>query len=342
MPAAGGEAVKALVTGATGFIGGALAHDLRAAGHQVAAICRDGECPEWLTQFRGDIEDLRVCERAINEFQPDEVYHLAAQAIVPHAKRDPYSTLETNVRGTYNMLEAFRRHRSDASIMVVASSDKAYGELVCFADWASSYKETDPLRGRGPYDVSKSCADLIAQSYAHEYGIPIGIVRAGNVYGPSDPDQTRIVPTVAAALIDHSPVKIMSDGSPVRDYLWIGDAVDGYVKLAEYLRVGAGTVRHSPRWPIAVNLSGGEPVSVLRLVEIATDVYKGIIGMPEYSYPPPEILGTRTGEINVQVLDTALAKRELKWAPRVSLREGLERTIRHALDKRRYEKGIYL
>lgn len=310
--------MRALVTGATGFVGGRLAVRLLERGDQVVTLCRDGDPPAGCEVVRGELEDLRTCERAINEHQPDMIFHLAAQAIVPHAKRDPFSTLETNVRGTYNLLEAYRRHRKHRSTLVVASSDKAYGELR-----ERAYYEDDPLAGRGPYDVSKSCTDLIAQSYAFEYHIPIGVVRAGNIYGPGDSDKTRIIPTIVDSLTKGNPVEILSDGSPIRDYIWIDDVVDGYLRTASYVSPISGA--RDAEWPFCVNLAGGEPVSVLDLVRIATEEWKALRDLSHYY--DPVIKGTRTGEINTQILSTSRARAKLGWRPSVPLREGLRRTL---------------
>lgn len=296
-----------LVTGATGFVGGRLATRLLQQGNRVVALCRDGDPPKGCEVVRGDIEDLHTCERAMVEYEPTRIYHLAAQAIVRHAKRDPYATMETNIRGTYSMLEAYRRHYPGPSSMVVASSDKAYGEL----DVGSKYTEDTRLHGRGPYDVSKSCADLIAQSYAREYSLPIGIVRAGNIYGPGDTDMTRIIPSAVAAIRNWKSPEILSDGTPVRDYIWIDDVVDGYLKVADHAAV------HDM---CQFNLSGGEPISVSRLIQLLIEVSDNRVGMPV----PADV---RRSEIHYQVLDTSLARKVLGWAPKVTLRDGLWRTF---------------
>lgn len=261
---------------------------------------------------RGSITDLAACQRAIVKSEPDVVFHLAAQAKVQRAQRDPHATLEANVRGTYNMLEAFRLHTPRSSTIIVASSDKAYGEL----PGSESYTESTPLEGRGPYDVSKSCTDLIARSYGESYGLKVGIVRAGNIYGPRDTDMSRIVPSVCSRLARGETPILLSDGSPVRDYLFIDDAVRAYMLLAEnyWLDAVAG-VR-------VLNFSGGEPFSAKELAMIAIEVA---------GFDParmrPIITGTRRGEIQRQVLDSACARRTLAWVPWVSLREGLRLTI---------------
>jgi CDP-glucose 4,6-dehydratase len=309
--------VRCLVTGASGFLGQHLVDFLSAKGHQVWVIVHDVDVRRPLERehvVRGSIEDLACCERAVMQSQPEAVFHLAAQAIVPHARRNPLATLETNVRGTYNMLEAFRRHRTDPSTMDVASSDKAYGEFRP-VDGQTGYEESDPLRGRGPYDVSKSCADLISQSYAHEFDLPIGIVRAGNIYGPCDMDMTRIVPSIASAIARNRNPVLTSDGSPVRDYLHVSDAVWAYFRVWDFISGYPGFRGE------AYNFSGGEPISVLDLTNMALEaVHKtGVL--------VPQVLGTRKGEIQRQVLDSEKARVMLNWSPRVGLREGLEGTI---------------
>ncbi len=304
--------VTYLITGSSGFVGGALArYLLRLVGTRVVALERDEQSPIGCDVVRGDVTDLRTLERAIAEHQPDVIFHLAAQAIVGTARRDPYGTMETNVRGTYAMLEAFRRQKKPGSRLIIASSDKAYGETRTDTDgMVLSYRENDPLEGRGIYDVSKSCCDLIAQSYAREYGLMVGIVRAGNIYGPGDRDMTRIIPSIMEDIrVGRDPI-IMSDGSPVRDYLYIDDAVQAYMKVEEHLQYA--------RDARAFNFAGGEPVSVLELVNL-------MLQITNKTYLKPKILGSRRDEIQHQVLNTADA-RAMGWIPRVNLHTGLMKT----------------
>ncbi len=324
-----------LVTGATGFIGGALARALLEFDNRVVTICRDGDPPDGCTVIRGDIEDVRTCERAIVEEAPHGVFHLAAQPIVGHAKRDPYGTLETNVRGTYNVLEAFRRHRTAGAKMVVASSDKAYGEL---PKGAKAYREDMPLAGRGPYDVSKSCTDLIAQSYGHSYDLPIAVIRAGNVYGPGDDDMTRIIPSLCSDVLNRRPLTIMSDGTPVREYLHVYDVVRGYI-LA-YEKHPLSTVR-------AYNLGTGEAHSVLEVTQeflamlrkiekrVYHDTWRELayhvdsyLRMNVMQEKPIQVLGARMGEIQTQVLDATRANEELGWSANRGLQDGLHETLK--------------
>jgi CDP-glucose 4,6-dehydratase len=323
-----------VVTGATGFIGSNLVHDL-VYKDRVVALVRDGEVPDSrhgnkIEVVRGELEDLRTCERLISEYRPDGVFHLAAQAMVGTAKRDPFNTLESNVRGTYNLLEAFRRHRKPEARFVMASSDKAYGELPVGSD---AYDEDMPLEGRGPYDVSKSCADLIAQSYGMEYGLPIAIIRAGNVYGPGDREMSRIVPSLVADVVNYRPLTVRSDGTPIRDYINVRDVVRGYQQAYKRHQEGVRAFNLAARNPLTVHQMANEIVGAVKhlshqrrspygdqyrsMCETFLSVTKGEI----------KILGERSGEIQKQVLDPTRANTELLWAAEIPLQEGLATTI---------------
>lgn len=329
-----------VVTGATGFIARHLAEDLAMDWidsrykHRVVALIRDGNPPIGVTDVvRGELEDLRAVERLVAEYQPDGIFHLAAQALVGIARRDPFNTLETNVRGTYNLLEAFRRHRKPGSRLVVASSDKAYGEL---PEGSSAYTEDMPLEGRGPYDVSKTCTDLICQSYAITYGLPISIIRAGNVYGPGDRDLSRIIPSLCDDVLHMRPLTIMSDGTPIREYLYVRDVVKGYRAAYEQTDYGMR----------AYNLGTGVGFTVKFVAELFLSSLRAMAKEPvdwqspaysrsqwikswliKFEENPIDIQGTRIGEIQKQVLDGARAWRELKWAPQISLQDGLRSTF---------------
>jgi CDP-glucose 4,6-dehydratase len=234
--------VRVFVTGATGLAGSWLVRELSARGADVVALVRDRVTP-WpldraVNEVRGSVEDLELVTRAINEWECRVVFHLAAQTIVGTALRDPVSTFTSNVAGTWSVLEACRRAQTVERI-VIASSDKA-------------------LSGRHPYDVSKACADRIAESYAASYELPVVIARFCNLFGPGDLNWNRIVPgTLRAALSGERPV-IRSDGTPVREYLYVKDAVDAYLLVAE------GGVRGS-----AYDFSENRPLTVLQMCELA-------------------------------------------------------------------------
>ena len=332
--------MRVLVTGAAGFVGSALVKALMKRGDDVWVMIHDSSVdpvsiiPYLIREdrvIRGSLVDLATCERAIVKSDPHAVFHLGAQAIVPHAKRDPHATLEVNVRGTYNLLEAFRRHRSSGfqSAMIVASSDKAYGEVGV----GGVYHESHPMRGRGPYDVSKSCTDLIAQSYALSYGLPIGIVRAGNIYGPGDRDMSRLIPSICNEIARGRPPRIASDGTPIRDYIYIDDAVSAYLVVMGYV---FGNAMNPDRRP-AFNFSGGEPTSVIDVVRMAIDIEANRVTsdsgrqriQARESEMSPIVLGTRTGEIQKQVLDNSLSRQVLHWRPEIDLHMGLGRTLEY-------------
>jgi CDP-glucose 4,6-dehydratase len=227
-----------LVTGATGLVGGWLTRRLIEAGADVVCLVRDWVPQQELIRsnlieqaivVRGDLRDRDLLERTIGEYETDTVIHLAAQTIVCVANRNPISTFESNIQGTWNLLEACRRSPGVRSI-VVASSDKAYGDQEILP-----YNEDTPLRGQHPYDVSKSCADLITHTYAKTYDLPVAVTRCGNFFGGGDLNWNRIVPgTVRAVLRGQRPV-IRSDGHFVRDYFYVEDGVAAYMMLAEQI-----------------------------------------------------------------------------------------------------------
>jgi len=305
-----------LVTGAAGFIGGWLTQELVQRGAAVVCLVRDHVPHSLLSQpalwqkvtvVRGDLGDQALLERALGEYEVRTVFHLAAQTIVPIANRNPISTFETNVAGTWSLLEACRRSPAVREI-VVASSDKAYGpssEL--------PYREEHRLEGKNPYDVSKSCADLIAQSYAATYRLPLAITRCANCYGGGDENPSRLVPgTIRSVLQGERPV-IRSDGRFVRDYLYVEDAAAAYLLLAEELAERPELVGE------AFNFSNEAPLSVLEMV-------RAILRVMDSSLEPL-ILGEARGEITEQTLSAEKARRLLGFRPRFDLDEGLGRTI---------------
>ncbi len=304
------------VTGATGLLGGWLVRRLVAGGADVVALVRDwvprstlfgAELAGRVTLVRGDVRDQEVLERALGEYEIDTVFHLAAQTIVGVANRNPVSTLDTNVRGTWALLEAARRSPLVRAI-VTASSDKAYGDHDRLP-----YDETAALHGEHPYDASKSCADLVARMYAVTYGVPVAITRCGNFYGGGDLNWNRLVPgTIRAVLRGERPV-VRSDGSLIRDYFYVEDGASAYLRLAEALH-GRADLRGE-----AFNFSNELQVDVLALV-------RRILARMG-STLRPDVRAEATHEIRHQWLSAAKARTVLGWAPEFTLDEGLDRTI---------------
>ena len=255
----------------------------------------------------GDLGDGALLEGALSEYGIATVFHLAAQTIVTTANRNPAPTFEANIRGTWTLLEACR-HCAKVEQIVVASSDKAYG-----ASDHLPYDESTPLHGQHPYGVSKSCADLIAQSYAHTYQLPVAVTRCGNVFGGGDLNWDRIVPgTIRAALRGEAPV-IRSDGQFVRDYFYVEDCAAAYVLLAEKMKSNPNLNGE------AFNFSNEAQVTVLELVERILAAMNSDL--------KPEVLNQASNEIRLQTLSAKKARTELGWEPLFSLDEGLERTI---------------
>ncbi len=304
------------VTGATGLVGGWLVRHLVQLGAEVVCLIRD-----WVPQcelvrsgliakvrvVRGELCDQALLERVLNEYEIDTVMHLAAQAIVGAANRNALSTFETNVRGTWLLLEACRRSPSIRQI-IIASSDKAYGDSTQLP-----YQEEMPLLGRHPYDASKSCADLIAQSYAHTYNLPLAITRCGNFYGGGDLNWNRIVPGTVRAVFNNERPQIRSDGHCVRDYFYVEDGAAAYTLLAEKLADNPDLRGQ------AFNFSNGIQVSVLDLVEQILELMDSNL--------EPEIRKEANHEIRHQYLSADKAHLLLGWQPQFSLEVGLKRTI---------------
>jgi CDP-glucose 4,6-dehydratase len=305
-----------LVTGATGLVGSWLTRRLVDTGADVVCLVRD-----WIPQsevvrngaldavkmVRGDICDRDLVERTLGEYEINTVFHLAAQTIVGIANRNPISTFESNIAGTWNVLESCRRSPTVKAV-VLASSDKAYGDQESLP-----YNEDTPLEGGHPYDVSKSCADLIAQAYGRTYGLPVAITRCGNFYGGGDLNWNRIVPgTIRSVLRGQRPV-IRSDGQFVRDYFYVEDGAAAYMLLAEKL-LGNDGLRGQ-----AFNFSNEIQVTVLDLVD-------RILRRMD-SPLQPEVRNEASHEIRHQYLSACRARAELAWSPLFSLDEGLSKTI---------------
>jgi CDP-glucose 4,6-dehydratase len=305
-----------LVTGASGLLGGWLLKRLLDRHADVVCLVRD-----WIPQsqlagaglvdriklVRGDVRAQGLLERVLSEYEIHSVFHLAAQTGVGIANRNPVSTFASNIQGTWSLLEACRRSPLVKQV-VIASSDKAYG-----ARAELPYSEEMPLQGRYPYDVSKSCADLVAQSYAATFGLPVGITRCGNLYGGGDLNWRRLVPgTIRSVLRGCRPV-IRSDGQYIRDYLYVEDAAEAYLQLAESIATDPDLAGR------AFNFSDERPLSVLALVQ-------RILSLMD-SKLEPEIRQQAEHEIRAQYLSAAQARTRLGWRPRFTLDEGLSVTI---------------
>jgi CDP-glucose 4,6-dehydratase len=304
------------VTGATGLVGGWLVRQLVAAGADIVALVRDwvprselvgAGLLEQVRVVRGDVRDQETLERALGEYEITTVIHLAAQTTVGVANRNPVSTLDTNIRGTWALLEACRRSPAVQQV-VIASSDKAYGDQEVLP-----YQEEAPVLGRHPYDVSKSCADLVAQMYAKTYRLPVCVTRCGNFYGGGDLNWNRLVPgTIRSVIRGERPV-IRSDGKFTRDYLYVEDGARAYVLLAERLAANpalAGEV---------FNFSYEQRMTVLELVDkILRAMDSDLV---------PDVRNEASNEIRDQYLDAAKARRMLGWAPAFTLETSLRATI---------------
>ncbi len=305
-----------LVTGGTGLVGSWLVRRLVQSGAEVVCLVRDwvpqselvhSRQIEQVTVVRGDIRDRDLLERTLGEYEIDTVIHLAAQTIVTIANRNPVSTFETNIGGTWNLLEACRRSPAIRQV-VVASSDKAYGDQENLP-----YDESTPLQGQHPYDVSKSAADLIAHTYAVSFDLPVVITRCGNFYGGGDLNWNRIVPgTIRSVLRGQRPV-IRSDGNFVRDYFYVEDGAAAYMLLAEQLAT------HPDLRGEAFNFSYGNQMTVLELAScILEQMGSGL---------QPDVRNEASNEIRKQYLNADKARQVLGWHSLFTLESGLEKTI---------------
>ena len=310
------EGRSVFVTGAYGLLGSWLVKALLARGVRTTVLRRDTVAASALalegTERRvnvvhGDVCDAALIERALSEYEVDTVFHLAAQAIVGVANRSPLSTFETNIRGTWTLLEACRH--TGVNRVVVAASDKAYG-----AHDELPYREDFALQPRYPYDVSKAAADMIARSYWHMFELPVAVTRFANFYGGGDLNLSRLVPECVLAAIKGRPPVIRSDGTLERDYLYVEDAVEAYLAIWSLLDDGRGAGE-------AFNASGGPPHSVLKVAQLTCKVAGSAV--------EPDVRGTGTplGEVSRQWVDSTKLRTMSGWEPRVSLEEGLARTV---------------
>ena len=307
---------RVFITGCTGILGSWLTLALLEAGAEVVGLIRDrvplshlrlSGAEQRISAVDGDIANGELLERVLNEYEIEVVFHLAAQPLVRLANRAPLGTFDTNIRGTWLLLEACRRTPTVKRVLV-ASSDKAYGDQETLP-----YSEDAPLQGRHPYDVSKSCADLIAQAYYTTYQLPVAITRCGNIYGGGDLNWDRIVPgTMRSVLRGEAPV-IRSDGTLQRDYLYVADIVEGYLRLAECLEDPA---LHGQ----AFNFGMDDPKTVLEMAQ-------AIIAISDYPGIKPVVLNQATHEIRKQYLASDKAHRLLAWRAQYSLEDGLRQTL---------------
>jgi len=305
------------VTGGTGLLGSELVKQLLDSGEARRIVClvRDHlpqsrfyteSFAEKVIVVRGDIRDQALLERSLNEYEINTVFHLAAQTLVGQANRQPTETLDVNIRGTWALLEACRRNETVGPV-VIASSDKAYGNLN-----GESYDESYPLQGDHPYDVSKSCTDLISQSYAKSYGMNVCVTRCGNFFGPGDLNESRLFPSVVLSVLRGESPIIRSDGKFIRDYIYVADGAAAYRHLAEKMLDGKFNGE-------AFNFSYG-----LRLTVI--DVTEKILSRMQ-SELKPQILNQAKNEIPVQCLNSEKAKSLLDWKPLFGFEEGVDKTI---------------
>ena len=299
------------------MLGGSLVRELLERSTSVVALIRDwvpesellrNDFLSRVTIVRGDLSDKDLLERIVGEYEIKTVFHLAAQTIVGIANRNPVSTFESNIRGTWNLLEACR-HSPTVKQIVIASSDKAYG-----INENLPYSENTPLKGSHPYDVSKSCADLIAQSYFTSFGLPVCITRCGNLYGGGDLNWNRLIPgTIRSILRGESPI-IRSDGSYIRDYFYVADGALAYLHLAELMAANPDLMGE------AFNFSNEIQITV-------SDLTSEILRLMGREDVKPTILNQARNEIPHQYLNAEKARRLLNWKPVYTLEAGLSKTI---------------
>ncbi|MEM7331063.1 MAG: GDP-mannose 4,6-dehydratase [Chloroflexota bacterium] len=307
---------RVLITGCTGFLGSWLAGQLVNLGADVVGLIRD-EVPQSMLLHDGTVNKIKIVhgelcdypllERTLAEYEIHTIFHLAAQTIVGIANRSPMHTFETNIRGTWMLLEAARQNPTVKAI-VVASSEKAYGDK-----HPLPFVETMPLAGRHPYDVSKSCADLISQMYAHTYQLPVSVTRCSNLYGGGDLNWNRLLPGTIRSVLRGEPPIIRSDGTFKRDYLYVEDAVTGYLMIAEQL---ANTAVKGECY----NFGKGDPNTAL-------DVVNTIIKVSDHPHLEPVILNEVQNEIKDEYLSSQKAHKTLGWYPQDTLETGLAKTM---------------
>lgn len=307
---------RVFVTGAFGLLGSTIVELLNQLGASIVVLQRDfvpssrlfeTEAFKKVTVVRGDFEDYDLVYRVLNDYEIDTVFHVGAQAIAPIANRAPVPTLKTNIMGTVNVLEAARLSPTVKRVLV-ASSDKAYG-----AQPVLPYSEEASLNGRHPYDVSKSCTDLISQMYFYTFKLPVCVTRCGNLYGPGDLNFNRVVPETIKNALEGKPLQVRTDGTFVRDYFFVKDAANGYLTIAE--NMDRPEVVGQP-----FNLSTGNRFTVL-------DIAGRVLAAVGRSDLTPVILNQAKAEIHDQTLSSAKAGRLLSWSPKYTVEEGLAETV---------------
>jgi CDP-glucose 4,6-dehydratase len=307
---------RVFVTGATGMVGSRLCRWLVDRGAYVTALVMDDDPQSELMRsgtvretavVSGRLEDRDIVERGILQHETDTVFHLGAQTLVGPAHHAPRATFEANIAGTWNLLEACRLHSHLVERVVVASSDKAYGTQPL------PYTEDMPLEGRHPYEVSKSCTDLISTCYAETYGVNVAIARCGNIYGPGDLNWSRIVPGTFRSLIKGEQPVLRSDGTFLRDYIHVDDVVGSYVALADHC--SSDDVRGR-----GFNFSNEQPLSVM-------DIYRACCAAAGQPDVEPLVLNKAAGEIKDQYLNASTARDRLNWTPTTTIDDGLKRTF---------------
>ncbi len=309
-----------LITGYEGFLGSWLSKILIEKGAIIIGLDKiQNRRYSILTDLRkniicikGNVANLTLVKKIIDKYKPSIIFHLAAESIVGKANKNPINAFKSNIEGTWNILEA-ARNKEFIEAVIVASSDKAYG-----SHKKLPYKEETPLQGKHPYDVSKSCSDLLCYAYYNTYNVPVCVTRCGNIYGPGDYHFTRIIPDAIRSAVKDKALIIRSDGKFTRDYIYIEDIVLGYIKLAEHMR-------KKKLYGEAFNFSNEKPLSVLELVKI---IYTLMHKKPDY-----KILNYAKYEIKDQYLSSKKAKKYLKWKQNYTLYEGLKRTIDWYIDR---------
>jgi len=319
--------IKVLVTGHNGFIGGNLTKYLLSHGAEVTGLERNHnkdtflyfeQLDQRIRIAHGDLCDQSFVERVLAEGQFDVCFHLAAQVEVGVALSNPYTTFETNIRGTYTLLDAIRRMNYGIKAIVIASSDKSYG---AYPPEMMPYRENYPLRPKYPYDTSKACADLIAQSYANEiFMLPIVVTRFSNIYGPGQLNFSALIPDLIRSALGYSTFLPRSNGTNVRDFIYAQDVANLYAKIAEHLVIDADRFRGK-----IYNAGTGKPKSVRDIIELIF----GLIGTPLQLEQIQHKMqsAVTTGEIDIQFMDYQTVEQDFGWRPETDFTAGIANSI---------------